>query len=226
MRTSSTVRTVKCVKQLLIIVFVFSFSLTPVLAGEEEFNWNWYYFPPIVEHGLVIDYPDDLPSGQANDVNIRVKNLDTDETRTFNFHNNEGYWSGTVAFKVAEHPDWPGWVNYAYTWTQVAGTNYHWEGHVETPKEAPDPGLPPTEPETDPTNPEPSTDPAPEPDPVTPDPVLITNPVADPVEPSIPAGKTSTEVPASNYLINLVVVVILVTSVTIILARRNYRERR
>lgn len=95
----------------------------------QPFDWNWQYAAPTCD-GLTVVYPANLPAGQANDVNIRVKNLDTGEVRTFNFHNNSGTWSGTKTFDVRSHGEWPGWRYFEWQWTQVAGTNYHWEGSV------------------------------------------------------------------------------------------------
>ncbi|UTX51021.1 hypothetical protein KI440_02330 [Candidatus Saccharibacteria bacterium TM7i] len=95
----------------------------------KPFDWNWQYAAPTCD-GLTVTYPADLPAGQANDVNIRVKNMETGEVRTFNFHNNTGTWSGTQTFDVKAHPDWPGWKYYEFQWTQVAGTNYHWQGSL------------------------------------------------------------------------------------------------
>lgn len=196
-----------------LLVFGFNFG-KPALAEADDFDWNWTYPAPTIEGGLVVTYPDNLPSGQSNDVNIRVKNLDTNEVRTFNFHNNSGTWSGTVTFKVTEHPNWPGWDNYEYQWVQVAGTNYHWEGSVPTPDPDPNPNPDP-DPDPDPTpDPDPDPDPTPDPDP-DPDPVPDPEPTPDPApnpspdpdtpkplksadQPVIPAGKTSTEVPVSS----------------------------
>lgn len=122
-------------------------NLPPVGAGNipnisnikfcGSFDWNWEYPDPTCE-GLTVTYPVNIPDGQANDVNIRVKNLLTQEEQTFNFHNNSGTWSGTMTFDVTDHPSWPGWTYFAIVWTQVGGTNYHWEGRVECGN-APDP---------------------------------------------------------------------------------------
>jgi hypothetical protein len=96
---------------------------------EKPFDWNWQYAAPTCD-GLTVNYPANLPAGQANDVNVRLKNLDTGEVRTFNFHNNSGTWSGTKTFDVKSLSNWPGWQHFEWQWTQVAGTNYHWEGSV------------------------------------------------------------------------------------------------
>jgi hypothetical protein len=91
---------------------------------------DWTYDAPTCDHGVTVRYPSDLPDGQANDVNVEVKNLDTGEQRTFNFHHDTGTWSGTRHFNPAERSDWPGWTHFAYTWVQVGGTNYHWQDEV------------------------------------------------------------------------------------------------
>lgn len=98
---------------------------------EKPFDWNWQYAAPTCD-GLTVAYPNNIPAGSDNkDVNIRVKNLVTGETKTFNFHDSNFNTSGkTVTYKVTDHPDWPGWTYYEVQWTQVHGTNYHWEGSV------------------------------------------------------------------------------------------------
>lgn len=98
---------------------------------EKPFDWNWQYAAPTCD-GLTVAYPNNIPAGSDNkDVNIRVKNLVTGETKTFNFHDSNFNTSGkTVTYKVTEHPNWPGWTYYEVQWTQVHGTNYHWEGSV------------------------------------------------------------------------------------------------
>jgi hypothetical protein len=92
------------------------------------FDWNWEYAEPTCD-AVTVDYPSNLPSGQANDVNIR---LETDQGQvTLNYHNNEGTWSGTTGFTYSQHPNWPaGVTSYSVTWVQVGGTNYHWQGDV------------------------------------------------------------------------------------------------
>ncbi|WP_062292825.1 hypothetical protein [Demequina phytophila] len=94
-----------------------------------SFDWNWQYPAPTCD-ALTVTYPAALPAGQANDVNVRIKNLATGEEKTLNFHKNGGTWTGTQTFTFASHPSWPGWSYYAVVWTQVAGTNYHWQGTV------------------------------------------------------------------------------------------------
>ncbi|GAA4833976.1 hypothetical protein GCM10023221_08150 [Luteimicrobium xylanilyticum] len=91
---------------------------------------DWTYDAPTCGHGVTVRYPSDLPAGQANDVNVEVKNLDTGEKKTFNFHHDKGTWSGTRHFNPTEREDWPGWTHFAYTWVQVGGTNYHWQDSV------------------------------------------------------------------------------------------------
>lgn len=92
------------------------------------FTWEWKYAAPTCT-GLSVAYPADIPSGQANDVNVRVE---TDRGQvTLNFHHNTGTWSGTTFFPFTTHPSWPvGVTSYAVTWVQVGGTNYHWQGKV------------------------------------------------------------------------------------------------
>jgi hypothetical protein len=92
------------------------------------FTWDWKYAAPTCT-GLSVAYPADIPSGQANDVNVRV---DTDHGQvTLNFHNNTGTWGGTTSFPFTTHPSWPaGVTSYHVTWVQVGGTNYHWQGDV------------------------------------------------------------------------------------------------
>ncbi|MCB8956938.1 MAG: hypothetical protein H6529_10715 [Nocardioides sp.] len=76
-----------------------------------------------------MDYPANIPDGQANDVNIRVQT--PAGTKTLNFHNNQGTWSGTHAFDLADHAQWdPATASYHITWVQVGGTNYHWQGDL------------------------------------------------------------------------------------------------
>jgi hypothetical protein len=110
-----------------------SVSECPEPQGPEEppFSWDWQYAAPTCD-GLTVAYPNNIPAGSNNkDVNIRVKDLVSGEVRTFNFHDSDFVTSGkTVTYKVTEHPSWPGWTYYEYQWTQVHGTNYHWEGSV------------------------------------------------------------------------------------------------
>ncbi|MEN5076009.1 hypothetical protein ABE437_19485 [Isoptericola cucumis] len=121
------------------------------------FDWDWPYPAPVCDAGLTVIYPENLPADQANDVNVRVKNLETDEEWTGNFHRADGTWSGEQSFDPTTLAGWPGWAHYAYVWAQVGGTNYHWSGEVEcgepgTP-EPPSETTPPTEPEDEPTEP-------------------------------------------------------------------------
>ena len=100
----------------------------PPADNPGSFDWNWTYDDPTCD-GVTVDYPSDIPEGQANDVNVRVE---TDHgTQTLNFHNNEGTWSGLQDFNLVDHPQWDaGTKAYAITWVQVGGTNYHWQGDV------------------------------------------------------------------------------------------------
>lgn len=100
-----------------------------VCKGDAPFDWNWEYAAPTCT-ALTVVYPEDIPSGQANDVNVRIENLLTNQELTLNFHKGSGTWSGTQVFDFTSHPNWPNWPNYKVEWVQVAGTNYHWEGTV------------------------------------------------------------------------------------------------
>ena len=92
------------------------------------FDWDWKYDAPTCS-ALTVDYPKDLPGDQANDVNIRVK-TDKGEV-TLNYHNNDSFWTGSTGFTYSQHQNWPrGVTEYAVTWVQVGGTNYHWQGDV------------------------------------------------------------------------------------------------
>ncbi|MCW2774562.1 MAG: hypothetical protein JWN91_2888 [Nocardioides sp.] len=92
------------------------------------FSWDWQYDEPSCS-ALTVAYPSNIPDGQANDVNIR---LETNLGQvTLNFHNNDAFWGGTTSFPYASHPRWPaGVTSYSVVWTQVGGTNYHWQGKV------------------------------------------------------------------------------------------------
>ncbi|GCD90912.1 hypothetical protein [Nocardioides sp. LS1] len=95
----------------------------------KPFDWDWTYADPGCA-ALGVDYPADIPDGQANDVNVR---LETNVGQVnLNFHNNTGFWGGTTDFGYLTHPSWPaGVTSYRVVWTQVGGTNYHWQGSVE-----------------------------------------------------------------------------------------------
>ncbi len=95
----------------------------------DGFDFNWTYPAPSCD-ALTVTYPADIPDGQSNDVNIRIRtNLGM---ITLNYHLDEGFWFGTQAFAYRDHPRWPaGVTSYTVEWTQVAGTNYHWEGAVD-----------------------------------------------------------------------------------------------
>jgi len=100
---------------------------TPGTPEVPPFSWDWEYGDPTCA-GVTVDYPSNIPDGQANDVNIRVE---TDHgQQTLNFHRNEGFWSGSTPFNLADHPQWAGASEYHITWVQVGGTNYHWQGDV------------------------------------------------------------------------------------------------
>ncbi len=97
-------------------------------GSTKPFTWDWQYADPTCSE-LTVAYPADIPSGQANDVNVRVE---TDHGQvTLNFHNNEGTWGGATTFPFTSHRNWPeGVSSYDITWVQVGGTNYHWQGDV------------------------------------------------------------------------------------------------
>nr|WP_246416096.1 hypothetical protein [Nocardioides luti] len=93
------------------------------------FTWDWTYADPSCS-ALTVVYPSNIPDGQANDVNVRI--LTHKGEVTLNFHNNEGFWGGTTLFDFLSHPKWPaGVTSYSVVWTQVGGTNYHWQGNVK-----------------------------------------------------------------------------------------------
>jgi hypothetical protein len=96
-----------------------------------SFNWDWEYPAPVCGAGLTVTYPADIPAGQANDVNIRIR-LPNGELRTYNFHNNGGFWSGVTHFVLETHPQFiiDRVTSYTIVWVQVGGTNYKWTGTV------------------------------------------------------------------------------------------------
>ncbi|MDP2772690.1 MAG: hypothetical protein Q8O61_03960 [Nocardioides sp.] len=100
------------------------------------FDWNWQYATPTCD-ALTVAYPSNLPDGQANDVNIRIRTAAGDVT--LNYHNNDGTWSGTRGFTYSQHAQWPaGVTEYAVVWTQVGGSNYHFgESFHNAPVEEP-----------------------------------------------------------------------------------------
>ena len=102
---------------------------TPATTPAAPFDWNWQYTAPTCT-ATTVDYPSNIPSGQANDANIRFRTASGQFT--LNFHNNTGTWSGTHAFTYTDHPNWPaGLTSYDVVWVQIGGTNYHWQGSVE-----------------------------------------------------------------------------------------------
>lgn len=103
------------------------------------FDWNWQYAAPTCD-ALTVTYPANIPAGQANDVNVRIKYGSNYGTElTLNFHNNAGTWSGTQVFTYSTHPNWPANIGpFKVVWTQVGGTNYHWEGEVACNQPVPD----------------------------------------------------------------------------------------
>jgi hypothetical protein len=105
-----------------------------IVSPVTPWDWNWQYADPACD-ALTVDYPSNIPDGQANDVNIRFR---TDSgPLTLNFHANEGTWSGRTVFTYASHPNWPaGLTSYDVVWVQVGGTNYHWQGTVSCPADS------------------------------------------------------------------------------------------
>ena len=108
----------------------------PATDGGGNFDWNWTYAAPTCD-ALTVAYPSNIPDGQSNDVNIRVRTKAGDIT--LNYHNNEGTWSGTRGFTYSQHAQWPaGVTEYAVVWVQVGGSNYHFgESFHNAPVEAP-----------------------------------------------------------------------------------------
>ena len=101
----------------------------PVVEPETPFTWDWRYADPTCT-ALSVGYPANIPDGQANDANLRFEsNLGQ---FTLNYHHNTGTWSGTHVFSYTDHPQWPaGVTSFHVVWTQVGGTNYHWQGDVD-----------------------------------------------------------------------------------------------
>ncbi|GAA1132497.1 hypothetical protein [Nocardioides aquiterrae] len=92
------------------------------------FSWDWQYANPTCD-ALTVDYPANIPAGQANDANVRFQTAQG--PLTLNFHHDTGTWSGTHVFDFTTHPQWPaGLTTYHVVWVQVGGTNYHWNGDV------------------------------------------------------------------------------------------------
>ncbi|GAA4696707.1 hypothetical protein [Nocardioides conyzicola] len=103
-------------------------------------DWNWQYAAPACD-ALTVDYPSNIPSGQANDVNIRFAT--STGQFSLNFHDNTGTWDGRTVFTYANHAQWPaGLTAYDVVWVQVGGTNYHWQGTVACGTSAPTPATP------------------------------------------------------------------------------------
>jgi hypothetical protein len=98
------------------------------VVPDPPFTWDWEYPTPTCT-ALNVTYPGNIPSGQANDANVRFES--NVGQFTLNFHNNTGTWSGLTNFSYTSHPQWPaGVTSYRVVWTQVGGTNYHWQGSV------------------------------------------------------------------------------------------------
>ncbi|MFA6575774.1 MAG: hypothetical protein WCS84_10175, partial [Nocardioides sp.] len=108
----------------------------PATDAGGSFDWNWKYATPTCD-ALTVAYPSNIPDGQSNDVNIRIRTASGDVT--LNYHNNDATWSGTRGFTYSQHAQWPaGVTEYAVVWTQVGGSNYHFgESFHNAPVEAP-----------------------------------------------------------------------------------------
>lgn len=105
-------------------------------------TWDWTYADPTCTR-LTVDYPANIPDGQANDVNVRFETATG--SFTLNFHHDTGTWSGRTILTFAGHAQWPaGLTAYDVVWVQVGGTNYHWQGRVPcgTTPQAPAPASP------------------------------------------------------------------------------------
>ncbi|MDO9495464.1 MAG: hypothetical protein Q7J48_07165 [Nocardioides sp.] len=108
----------------------------PATDAGGGFDWNWKYATPTCD-ALTVAYPSNIPDGQSNDVNIRIRTASGDVN--LNYHNNDGTWSGTRGFTYSQHAQWPaGVTEYTVVWTQVGGSNYHFgESFHNAPVEAP-----------------------------------------------------------------------------------------
>ena len=69
--------------------------------------------------------------GDSVDSNVRIKNLATGETQTFNYHGPDNGSGGAFSYEYADEYGVPAsWTYYEVQWVQVNGTNYHWEGSL------------------------------------------------------------------------------------------------
>lgn len=90
-------------------------------------NWDWKYSVNCT------GVSGTNPNGPIDSVdsNVKIKNLNTGETRTFNYHPNT---SGPASFSWTYLGNYgmPGsWTAYEVLWVQVHGTNYHWAGSLK-----------------------------------------------------------------------------------------------
>ncbi|MFW7413880.1 hypothetical protein [Demequina sp. SO4-18] len=70
-------------------------------------------------------------ANQHINVKISPRGVDAGEGDiTLNFHNDDDSWGNPYTAVYADHPNWPGWAEYAVVWVQVSGQNYHWSGEL------------------------------------------------------------------------------------------------
>lgn len=82
----------------------------------------------------------DRPNKDSVDSNIKIKNLDTNETKTFNYHGPDNGPKGPFTYRIREDYKVPAsWTHFEIQWVQVNGTNYHWQGKLECGGTAPEP---------------------------------------------------------------------------------------
>jgi hypothetical protein len=107
--------------------------------------------PPPVDHDWKYAVTCDAvtgtrPNTDSVDSNLRVKNLDTGEVKTFNFHGPDSAPAGPFSYSLRGDYKIPaGWTHIEVQWAQVNGTNYHWQGQLECGKPTPPP-TPPQQP--------------------------------------------------------------------------------
>ncbi|WP_029138111.1 hypothetical protein [Nakamurella lactea] len=132
---------------------------TPTTTTPPVTDWEWQY--QVTCSGV----SGSNPNGPIDSVdsNIKITNLTTGETRTFNYHPNTGGDAG-FTFTLADYGVPSTWQHIEIQWVQVNGTNYHWEGALQCGS-APSSSVGTTT--TDPTT-------------------TVSSPSADPVVPAIP----------------------------------------
>ena len=107
-----------------------------------RFDWDWTYPTPTCD-GILIGFPDDLPDSQLGIIELNVHTtagawqykLEGQDYRDMfpDGHAGASLFIPWCAFTGAEglpEDDW------AVTWVQVHGTNYHWQGSVVCGEEA------------------------------------------------------------------------------------------